>query len=251
VQVDFITRPLDASSETDKIAFEKATKFASDNNTMEKFEKACDTLKLNKQSAPVVQKNANQLPGLQSAREVVKWAYTAKLNEVSSPFALENNYVVAVVTGIKKEGTAAPDDVRPQVEQLVRRQKKGQQIAAQIAAAMSLNATLDALAGKVNQPLKNANNVTFANSYAENLGYEPKVVGTIFTQKEKQISKPVIGEQGVYVTQLDSVSKPQPIADYNQFKQQLISQLAPRIQYSLPDALKKAAKIEDDRYLFF
>src|SRR6185369_15914968 len=97
VQVDFITRPLDASSETDKAAFDKATKFASDNNTMEKFEKAADSLKLNKQSAPTVQKNANQLPGLQSAREVVKWGFSAKLNEVSSPFSLENNYVVAVV----------------------------------------------------------------------------------------------------------------------------------------------------------
>jgi peptidyl-prolyl cis-trans isomerase D len=251
VQVDFISRPLDASSETDKAAFEKATKFASDNNTMEKFEKTAEDQKMNKMMAPNAQKNANQLPGLPSAREVVKWAFQAKLNEVSSPFALENNYVVAVVTGIKKEGTATIEDVRPQLEMQVRKQKKGEQIASQIAATMALNTTLDALAVKLNQPLKNSGSVVFANSYAENLGFEPRVVGSVFTLKEKQISKPITGEQGVYVVQVESITKPQPIADYNQFKQQLLTSLAPRLQYGIPDALKKAVKIEDNRYLFF
>ncbi|MEO5675667.1 MAG: SurA N-terminal domain-containing protein [Chitinophagales bacterium] len=251
VQVNFISRPLEASSETDKAAFDKATRFASENNTVEKFEKAATDQKLNKMSAPSVLKNANQLPGLPSARDIVKWSYTAKLNEVSSPFPIENNYVVAVVTGIKKEGTATAEDVRQQVELLVRKQKKGQQIASQITADMSLNTTLDALAAKLNQPVKTAANVVFANAFAENLGFEPKVVGTVFTLKEKSISQPVIGEQGVYVVQVQSFTKPQPIADYNQFRQQLLTSLAPRLQYGLPETLKKAVKIEDDRYLFF
>lgn len=251
VQVDFITRPLDASSETDKAAFDKATKFASDNNTMDKFEKASEAEKLNKMSAPSVQKNAYQLPGLPSARDVVKWSFQAKLGEVSSPFPLENNYVVAVLTAIKKEGTASIDDVRPQLELAVRKQKKGQQMASQIAADMSLNVTLDALASKLNQPVKNAGNIVFGNSYGETIGYEPKVIGSVFSLKENQVSKPITGEQGVYVVQALSFTKPQPVADYNQFKQQLLSTIAPRLQYGLPDALKKAIKIEDNRYLFF
>lgn len=251
VQVNFITRSLDASSETDKAAFDKATKFASENNTLEKFEKACEEQKLNKMSAPSVQKNAFQLPGLPSARELVKWAFQAKPGEVSAPFPLENNYVVAVPTGIKKEGTASIEDVRPQLEVAVRKQKKGQQIASQIAASMSLNITLDALAAKLNQPVKNASNVVFGNSYAENIGYEPKVIGSIFSLKENEVSKPILGEQGVYVVQVLSFTKPQPVADYNQFKQQVLTTLEPRLQYGLPDALKKAVKIEDNRYLFF
>jgi hypothetical protein len=48
-----------------------------------------------------------------------------------------------------------------------------------------------------------------------------------------------------------SFTKPQPVADYNQFKQQLLSSMVPRLQQFLPDALKKAIKIEDNRYLFF
>jgi len=251
VQVDFISRPLDASSETDKQVFEQATKFAADNPTQDKFMKTAEDQKLNKMSAPSVQKNAYQLPGLQNARDVVKWAFTSKLGDVSSPFSLQDNYVVALLSGIKPEGTMTIEDVRPQLEMLVRKQKKGNQIASQLAAVASLNSTVDAIAAKANQPMKTSGNVTFANAYSESIGYEPKVVGTVFALKENQVSKPIIGEQGVFIVQVQAFTKPQPIADYSQFKQQLLSSLQPRLQYGLTDVLKKSVKIEDDRYLFF
>jgi peptidyl-prolyl cis-trans isomerase D len=251
VQVNFITRLLEASSETDKQLFDKASKFAIENNTTELFAKAGEEQKLNKMTAPSVQKNAYALPGLTSAREVVKWAFQAKPGEVSAPFALIDNYVVAVLTGIKPEGTATVDDVRPQLELQVRRQKKGEQIAAQISAAASLNATLEGIAAKVNQPVKSSSSVSFANAYSENIGYEPKVVGAVMSQKENVVSKPIIGEQGVFVVQVASFTRPEPIADYAQFSQQLMNTIQPRVQYGLAEALRKSVKIEDNRYLFF
>jgi peptidyl-prolyl cis-trans isomerase D len=249
--VNFITRLLEASSETDKQLFDKASKFAIENNTTELFAKAGEEQKLNKMTAPSVQKNAYALPGLTSAREVVKWAFQAKPGEVSAPFALIDNYVVAVLTGIKPEGTATVDDVRPQLELQVRRQKKGEQIAAQISAAASLNATLEGIAAKVNQPVKSSSSVSFANAYSENIGYEPKVVGAVMSQKENVVSKPIIGEQGVFVVQVASFTRPEPIADYAQFSQQLMNTIQPRVQYGLAEALRKSVKIEDNRYLFF
>ena len=251
VQVDFVTRPLDASSETDKLIFEQATKFATDNQSQDAFLKTAESQKLNKQMAPMVQKNAYQLPGLTSAREVVKWAYQAKPGEVSQVFSTDNNYVVAVVTGVKQEGTMTVDDSRQQLEAAVRKEKKAGQIKNKLSAEVSLNATLESIAAKENQQLKNANNVVFANAYAENIGYEPKVVGSIFGLKENTLSKPIEGEQGVFIVAVQTVAKPQPIADYNSFKQQLLSSLQPRLQYGVNDALKKSVKIEDDRYLFF
>ncbi len=251
VQVNFITRPLEASSETDKSVFEKATKFASDNSTMDAFYKSVDAQKLNKLLAPNVQKSAYQLPGLQSAREIVKWAYEAKLGDVSSPFSFGSTYVVATLSGVKEKGTMSVEDAKQQLEMQVRKEKKGEQISAQIAAAMALNTTLEALGTKLNQPVKNSSNVSFGNAYSENLGFEPKVVGTVFNLKEKELSKPVAGEQGVYVVQVQTIAKPQPIADYNQFKQQLLQTIQPRLQYGYNDALKKAITIEDYRNTFF
>jgi peptidyl-prolyl cis-trans isomerase D len=251
VQANFITRPLEASSETDKIIFDQATQFASANRTRDEFNKSATTNKLNKQTAPAVQKNAYQLPGLTSARDVVKWAYQAKLNEVSPVFSLQDNYVVAVLTGIKTEGTMSIDDARPQIEAAIKKEKKAQQITTKLSAATSLNATLESLAVSENQPVKTTENVMFANAYAENIGYEPKVIGQIFSLKENSISKPIAGEQGVFVVSVKELSKPSPIADYNSFTQQLLTSLQPRVQYGLTEALKKSVKIQDDRYLFF
>lgn len=251
VQVNYISRPLEASSETDKTIFDQATLFASANTTQEQFLKSAEEQKLNKQMAPGVQKNAFQVPGLNSARDLVKWAYEANLGDVSPVFSLQDNYAVAVLTGIKKEGTMTVEDARQQVEAAVRKEKKGQQIISQLATAGSLNATLESIAAKENQQVKTSGNVIFANAYAENLGYEPKIVGAIFSLKENTVSKPIAGEQGVFVTSVQSFTKPAPIADYNSFKQQLLTSLQPRVQYGLSEALKKSVKIEDNRYLFF
>ncbi len=251
VQVNFITRPLEASSETDKIIFDQATQFASANRTRDEFNKSATTNKLNKQTSPAVQKNAYQLPGLTSARDVVKWAYQVKLNEVSPVFSLQDNYVVAVLTGTKTEGTMSIDDARPQIEAAIKKEKKAQRITTKLSAATSLNATLESLAVSENQPVKTTENVMFANAYAENIGYEPKVIGQIFSLKENSISKPIAGEQGVFVVSVKELSKPSPIADYNSFTQQLLTSLQPRVQYGLTEALKKSVKIQDDRYLFF
>lgn len=91
----------------------------------------------------------------------------------------------------------------------------------------------------------------FSNSYAENLGYEPAVIGTIFSLKENTVSRPIQGEQGVFVLNVQSIAKPAPVADYNSFSQQLLSTLQPRVQYGIAEVLKKSVKIEDNRYLFF
>lgn len=251
VQVDFVTRPLDASSETDKIIFDQATQFASANLTAENFAKTAEEQKLNKQSAPSVLKNAFQLPGVNAAREVVKWAYQAKKDEVSPVFTLDDSYVVALLTGIKEEGTMSVDDVRDQLEVAVRKEKKATEISTRLTAANALNATLESIAAKESQVVKNSENVMFSNSYAENLGYEPKVIGTVFSLKENTVSKPIHGEQGVFMLNVKSVTKPAPVADYNSFKQQLLSTVQPRIQYGISEALKKSVKIEDNRHIFF
>ncbi|MBK6482733.1 MAG: SurA N-terminal domain-containing protein [Chitinophagaceae bacterium] len=251
VQVDFITRQLEASSETDKIIFEQATQFASASQNAEAFTKAAEEQRLNKQVAPSVQKNAFQLPGLNGAREVVKWAYQEKTGVVSPVFTLDDSYAVALLTGIKEEGTMSLEDARAQLEMAVRKEKKATEIITRLSADNALNTTLESIAAKEGQVTKNSGNVMFSNSYAENLGYEPAVIGTIFSLKENTVSRPIQGEQGVFVLNVQSIAKPAPVADYNSFSQQLLSTLQPRVQYGIAEVLKKSVKIEDNRYLFF
>jgi peptidyl-prolyl cis-trans isomerase D len=252
MQVVFISRPVEPSNETDKILFEKISRFASGDLNLENFEENAVEQGLVFQEAPFVRKADYQLPGLPIAREIVQWSFHAKKKgEASAVFSLNTHYVVAIVKELKEEGTSPLADVRAQVEMAVRKEKKGNQIAQQLSGMLSLNTTLESLSQKVNQSVGRAGNVTFGNAYAENIGYEPKVVGTGFGLSLNQFSKPVIGEQGVYVLQLVSLEPAQPIADLTTAKNQLTGMIAPRMEYGITEAVKKTLKIEDNRYLFF
>lgn len=251
VQVAFISRAVEPSGETDKAIYEQAQRFAAENQTPEAFDRVVAEQRLQKFTAPVVMKNTYNLPALPQGRQLVQWAFSAKVGEVSEPFAIDNHYVVALLRGTKSQGTPALSEVRPQVEHAVRKEKKGALLAAQLQEALALNATLEGVAARVNQPIKKADNVLFANAYAENLGYEPKVVGVISALKPGSLSKPILGEQGVFVVKVEEVSEPPAIADYSQFKQQLLSSLQPRLQYQVTETLKKMARVEDNRVRFF
>ncbi|MCS6990409.1 MAG: SurA N-terminal domain-containing protein [Chitinophagales bacterium] len=251
VQVALISRAVEPSSETDKRIYDQAQRFAAENATAELFDRAVTEKRLQKLTAPVVMKNTYSLPGLPQGRQLVQWAFAAEVGEVSAPFAIENHYVVALLRGAKQKGTPALADVRPQVEMAVRKEKKGALLAARLQEALALNATLEGVAAKVGQPVKKADHVVFSNAYAENLGYEPRVIGAVFALNPEKISQPILGEQGVFVVQVDSITEPPAIADYSQFKQQIQSSLQPRMQYQVTEALKKMAQIEDNRVRFF
>ena len=93
--------------------------------------------------------------------------------------------------------------------------------------------------------------MAFADGYFNNIGFEPKINGALSSLKEGVISKPIIGRNAVFVLKLTASTKPQPIADYNQYKQQITQAVAPRFEYGFSEALKKTITIIDDRYMFF
>lgn len=254
IQYAFFSHKVEASSATDKMTYEQANKFLSANSSSELFNKSFSESNgtLNKQTAESVRKNDFQLPGLTSARELVKWSYNAEKNEVSSIFALDNHYVVACLAEIKPEGIVQlTDDNRPQFVDLVRKEKKGALLAAQINSALAMNSSVESVAAKYSQEVKTATGVTFGSSYIQGAGNEPQLLGAVSALQSGQTTKAVIGNSGVFVATLTNVLKATPIADYSQIKQQIIQSVAPMIEYSLPQTLQKTIKIEDDRYKFF
>ncbi len=251
VQVIIVTRHVDYSSATSNIVYEGANKFLNAHSTPALFTGAMQDPKLNKQVSEQTKKNDFQIPGLQVAREVVKWAYGADKDAISSVFTLGDNYVVAHLVSISPEGTATVESARAQVEPMVRAELKGAAIAAQVNASVALNATLESLAQKFNKQVSNGDNMAFADGYFNNIGFEPKLNGALSTLKEGVISKPIIGRNAVFVATLVAVTKAAPIADYNQYKQQVMQSVAPRFEYGFTEPLKKTITIVDDRYLFF
>ncbi|MEB0249354.1 peptidylprolyl isomerase, partial [Mucilaginibacter sp. 5B2] len=80
---------------------------------------------------------------------------------------------------------------------------------------------------------------------------EYKVIGTVFGSQPNKVSKPIEGQQGVYVISLDSFTNPAQLTNNVREKTQLGQTLAQRSQGQVLDALKDKANVKDNRAKFF
>ena len=243
---------IEAGTKTYQNIFAKATEFAGKNNTADAFDKACKDQGLNKRVAESLSESEKNVPGLDNARELVRWAYRSQKGQVTDkPFEFGNKFAVAKLVEIREKGIAPLDQVKDQVTTEVIKNLKAKQLIEKMNGAMSGAATIDALASKLGQTAATASNVNFGAPYIQNIGMEPAVVGNVFSLKEGQLSKPVKGETGVYALQVENFTEPPAMKDFTQNKNQMMQQLGGRASYEVFNALKEKANIIDNRGKFY
>jgi len=248
-----LVRRVEASKETYERIYEQANRFAFTNNTGEKFEKAVKEQNLVPRYAMSIKPSDTRISGLESPREIIRWAMEAKVNDVSSVMQAGNRFIVARVTAVRKAGIAPFEQVKQQIEIAVSRIKKGEYLAEQIQKKIADHPTLDQLALAENLPVNEANNVSFTATTIAGAGFEPALTGTIAAWPANKLSKPVIGNNGVYVFEITSVQEP---AEPDQMaltmqKSRMESMYQMRAGYESFEALKKLTKIEDNRARFY
>ncbi|WP_143308707.1 peptidylprolyl isomerase [Chitinophaga vietnamensis] len=250
IKVAYLGKAVDASKETNNAAYSAASEFANKNHTPAAFEKAVQEGKLAPKVADNVRPMDFVIPGIGQSRDLVRWAYDAKKGDVSNVFSLDDKYVVALLTSIRKEGTAPLDDVRPQVEAEVRKHKKAEQIIAKIGAV----ASLDAASKSTTQPVLKAEGVSFASPFIASLGFEPRVTGASFNKDwgTAKVSAPIEGNAGVYVIKVDSYqAAAQPAQDPATVQAAYEQSIKAMLDNQLFEVLKKKSDIKDNRGKFF
>ncbi|HVD97841.1 MAG TPA: peptidylprolyl isomerase [Cytophagaceae bacterium] len=247
VEKDIIA--LDATKE---MLYNKATAFAAavkDTQTFREELKKDPTLQ--RYTSPNTDKNARSLPTLSNAREIVKWAYNdASVGKVSPVFTLDNQYVIAILTGEREEGTASVDDVRNEVTMRVKNELKGDQI---IEKLKGISGDFDKIASTYGpQALTGTSpEVNFASSSINSVGYDPVACGKVFGLKPGKKTAPFKGETGVVMLELVKITQAPEVADYNQYKTQKETQRSNNDDSSIDEAIKKMADIKDTRYKFY
>ncbi len=250
IKVAYLGKSVEASKETNNNAFSAASGFAGKSGTAAAFEKTVQQEKLNKRIADNVRPMDFVIPGIGQSRELVRWAYESKQGDVSKVFTFDDKYVVAVLTNVRKEGTAPLADVRPEVEAEVKRHKKSEQIIAKL----QTPATLDAAAKSTNQPVLNAEGVSFATPFIASLGFEPRVAGASFNKSwgTAKVSAPIEGNAGVYVIKVDSFQpSAQPAQDIASQQAAYEQGVKSMLDQQLFEVLKKKSDVKDTRGKFF
>jgi len=252
--VAIINRKVDPSTDTYHDFYTQASNFHSQNKTIEQFDKSCVDAGINKRNAEYIREMDNSLPGLESARDIIRWAFNkdSKKGFVSDVvFDLTDKYVVAVLKEVREKGIAPLELVKTSIEPLVKRNKKAEQILNKVNSFYSPTIDLGVLASKINSKVDTIPMLSFSAYNLPGFGPEPEVLGELYIMKNGEISKPIKGNMGVFVIKAIEVTEAPEIKDYLPVKMQIYSLFSNIANYQINRTLEKAADVQDNRILFY
>ncbi len=245
--VDFSMEP---GSKTLENLYNEATAFATKNKTYESFQKAGKTLNL--RSADRLSMNDYTIPGLKSAREVVRWAFNEETEkgDVSNVFDVDGTYVVAALKNKVDKGIIPLEVIKEPLKPLVIREKKAEMMMKKVNDKFATSKDVNALLAEFPGIKIDTADVSFASANIPNFGHEPVVTGQIFVAKPAQVTGPIKGEQGVFVFILDQKVEAPAVKDYENQKKQMAMYFQSRVG-SVTSILQEKAEIKDNRLMFF
>jgi len=251
-EIAYIDWKIEPSSETYQGVKTKVYQFAGVNSTKDKFDAAITKEGMNKRIANNIRPNDRNIAGLESPREIIRWAYKeeTKKGEISQPFEFTDKFVVAYLSEIRLKGIAEKEQIKDQLTSLVRKDKKAEKFISEFKTASSAG-SIDALAQKLNITVQDATSINFNSFSLPGMGIEPNVIAASTCYEKGKLSPPLKGNNGVFVITVSNKTKsPQPI-DNKTSKMQLSNEIQSRVDYQAFEALKKIADLKDYRYLWY
>lgn len=246
VKLAIISKTLAPGSNTIQKVFAEANELLSKSKNAKQFTENAKKAGKDKRVADRITQVQRIIPGLGNARELSRWMYEAKIGEISPIFNLEDKLIIANLVSRQQKGEF-PDveSVRPQVENIIRREKK-----TKMADEKYKGKSLEEIASLNQVQVQKADSMSYGQGN-EALSYEPKVIGAAFNANNlNKVSKAIGGEQGIYFVKTTSTSKGTENADpmmQMMMKSQLSRQVLGQADQIIPYVLKRNAKIDDKR----
>jgi peptidyl-prolyl cis-trans isomerase D len=253
VTAGVLERGIEASEATTNTAYNQASQFAAiAQGGEEKFDAAATEKGVAKRVADNLKEGDKSLAGLPDAREVVRWAYNAKIGDVSEVFSVGDKYMVAMLAQIKDKDKANFDDAKERVTADYRKEKKAEMLMEKVTTEMAGAATLQDIATKLQVAVTPITAQTFENSNVAYIGADNSFVGTIFgTKTTGKIVGPIKGDNAIYVANISRFNEGQPTTDFTAYKAEIQNQLSQRMEYGSFEVLKELKDVKDNRYKFY
>lgn len=243
--------PIEPSTATTKSVYTRANQLMADcHGNVAQMDSAARKIGMRVRKNSVTEL-ASSLPGVNSAREVIRWAFNDDTKEgsvASQVFEMENRYVIAGLSSINEDEYMSLERAMemPQIANMVRQNKKFN-----ILAQKMEGNSLETIAQNNNVKIDTVFGMSM-NGYPSLNGYEPKIVGAMCGSTQGQLSKAFQGNNGVFRFIVDNIAAPEAtpaeiVRLTNQLEMQYTQSAANRV-YS---ALEEAAVIEDNRGFYF
>jgi peptidyl-prolyl cis-trans isomerase D len=192
----------------------------------------------------------------QTQRDMVKWAFdpSAEVGDVSDEVYrfsdpvryYDNRYVVVTLKSIVPAGMPTADVLRSQVESVVMNKMKGEKLKSSLSVS-----TLDALAAQYNTTVETATDVAASSTFVAGVGSEPDVIGTAFDLTPQSVSKPILGESGLFVVEKIRTMEAGAATNIPFLKTSVSTATKSQVGFKIIENMKERANITDKRASFF
>ena len=188
-----------ASKETVNEAYTKAnTLSVKSAGKYDKFQTACAEEGVYAHPVNNMLESADRLGAVEHTKEVTRWAFDAKVGDVSNIITVDNNYfIIAALKGIHKEGYTDLKEVSSQISNVLYNEKAGEKKAAEVAEKIAGLGSMEAIAEALGTAVSTKEGVAFSSLTSQ--GLDPKFIGAASVAEDGVICGPVAGNIGVYV----------------------------------------------------
>ncbi len=249
VKLAVIAREISASNKTVDAIYANASRFGSTNSSLSAFRGNADKEGLTLRTANI-KRNDRRLSNFDNPRQVIRWAYKADKGDMSEIFELDGQFVIAMVADVHKKGVASFDEVRNDIARRVLIEKKAEYLISKLNDASAGASTLQAVADKLGEQLKEAKSVYYSSYSVPTVGVEPSLQAAMVTLDEQKISSPIKGNNAVYLIQVKQVEKAESV-DLARERELLQRTNMSKAGYQVLSAIEAAADIEDNRSNFY
>ena len=142
--------------------------------------------------------SADRLGAIENTKEVTRWAFDAKVGDVSNIITVNNNYfIVAALKGIHKEGYTPVAEVSESIKNILYSEKAIAKKAAEVSEKIAGINDMQAIADALGTTVSTKDGIAFSSMASQ--GLDPKFIGAASVSEEGKICGPVQGTIGVYV----------------------------------------------------
>ncbi|MDH3321401.1 MAG: peptidylprolyl isomerase [Flavobacteriaceae bacterium] len=243
IQVATFSKKIEASEKTENDIFEKAETLASELSSGKNLD---DLAKENNyQVRPVLNIEAfdDNIAELGSQRQIVRWAFeeNTNVNDIKR-FDLDNGYVVVVLNKKNKEGLSARGK---NVRAIVLNEKK-----AALIKERSTGNTLEEIATQNNTVKRSSLAISNTSPVFGDQGRFSDVAGVVTSLNENELTKNIIGKNGVVFAKVTKKTLPTDLSNYNSYKKNIERNIQNR-SVQIYDAIKENSEIVDNRPFFY
>lgn len=214
------------------------------------FESEAETRNLEIGEASATKDNP-VIPGLGRSQQALMVLEGLSRNEISEPIEMNNQFIVVQLLERTPEGVRPLSEVRTQVENSVRNQKRRTMMIERVESMLNESEDLEALATNAETEVQVAENIRFGSSLISGAGREPRVVGAIFEMEPGQQSGVVTGENAAFVLVVDNLEMADPsemtAEDRIVIERRLEQEKVNAFNQVFIEQMKKDADITDNR----